>query len=332
MIKRWGDKPFHSLDFFNKSMFGGKVYKLSIDGGMTCPNRDGKISTNGCIFCSAGGSGDFAMKMTQNNTHNMQDTSLMYGRALTVRKPDIHAELTAAKSLVEAKINRKNFAGYFAYFQSYTNTYASLDYLRDIYTEAINYPEVIGLSIGTRPDCLEDEKIALIAELSKIKPIFVELGLQTIHEDTATTINRGYGLEVFEDALMRLNQAGIPVVVHVILGLPGEDVEDMMASCEYLAHKNIQGIKLHLLHVLEGTALAKNYSECMTFSLEEYSKLIVSIIEKLPPELVIHRITGDGPRKLLIAPTWSLDKKNVLNTIMKEFATQDTWQGKYYDN
>lgn len=316
---RWGDKPFHSLDSYNKETFGGKVYKLSIDGGMTCPNRDGTISYGGCIFCSAGGSGDFATK------------KILSDSAFSRPAPDIETELENAKALVSKKINPKTFAGYFAYFQSYTNTYAPVDYLREIFTRALNFPEVLGLNIGTRPDCLSDEKIELLRELTKIKPIFVELGLQTIHENTAKVINRGYPLSTFEDTLARLNIAGIPVVVHVILGLPGESIDDMIATCDYLARKNIQGIKLHLLHILDDTILAKDYSDCHIFTLPEYSALIVSIVERMPPSLVIHRITGDGPRKTLIAPKWSLDKKNVLNTIMKEFATRETWQGKYYD-
>ena len=230
-MNSWNGKPYHSLDFHLKEMFGRKVYKLALDGGMTCPNRDGSVGRGGCIFCSQGGSGDFAAQ-----------------KQLSLRE---QADL--AKKLVEKKAGPD--ALYIAYFQSYTNTYAPLPYLEALFTEAVSLPEVCALSIGTRPDCLPDETVALLSRLNQEKPVWVELGLQTIHESTARFIRRGYGLPVFEDAFRRLRAAGLTVIVHVILGLPGETREDMLENIRYLAGLKIDGIKLQLLHVLKGTDL-----------------------------------------------------------------------------
>lgn len=317
-------KPFYSLNQYYRDRFGGKVYKLSLNGGMTCPNRDGTIDNRGCIFCSAGGSGDFA------------STAMIFTNESGRNIPDIPCQLAQAREKVAAKINVKDFAGYIAYFQAYTNTYADVSYLEQLFLQVIMQNDILGLSIGTRPDCLEQEKVDLLSSLNTEKPIFVELGLQTIHERTAQLIRRGYPLSVFEAAVSRLKAAGLPVIVHVILGLPGETKEDMLATCRYLGELGIDGIKLQLLHVLEGTDLAKLYlneksENCNNFSimsLDEYASLVVSIIEQLPPEMVIHRITGDGPKRILLAPSWSGDKKKVLNTIMKEFVMRNTWQGK----
>lgn len=314
-MKKWNDKPFYSLNYFYKEMFGEKIYKLSINGGMSCPNRDGLLDNRGCIFCSSGGSGDFA------------GNDFIYCEELGCHIPDISAQIESGKALVRAKAANNR---YIAYFQAYTNTYAPVEYLERIFSEAINHEEIAGISIGTRPDCLEPEKIALLARLNQIKPVFVELGLQTIHEATARYIRRGYSLDVFEAAYNNLKKAGLNVVVHVILGLPGETKDAMLATCSYLAGLHIDGIKLQLLHVLKGTDLAGEFGTIHLMTLEEYTDIIISIIERLPPDMVIHRITGDGPKKLLIAPLWSADKKKVLNTIMKEFARRDTWQGKYY--
>ena len=320
------DRPFYSLNQYYRERFGGKVYKLSLNGGMTCPNRDGTIDSRGCIFCSAGGSGDFA------------STAMVYSDELGRNIPDIPAQLEDAKNRVADKINVKNFAGYIAYFQAYTNTYADTSYLEHLFSQVMAQSDILGLSVGTRPDCLEPEKIALLSSLNSQKPVFVELGLQTIHERSALFIRRGYPLPVFEDAVKRLKKAGIPVVVHVILGLPGESKDDMLATCRYLGELGIDGIKLQLLHILDGTDLAqmykaqisKNCDKFSVMSLDEYASLVVSIIEQLPPGMVIHRITGDGPKRILLAPKWSGDKKKVLNTIMKEFAMRSTWQGKKY--
>ena len=322
------DRPFYSLNQYYRERFGGKVYKLSLNGGMTCPNRDGTIDSRGCIFCSAGGSGDFA------------STAMLYSDSLHRNIPDIPAQLEQARARVSAKIKVKDFAGYIAYFQAYTNTYADVQYLEQLFLQVIMQEDILGLSIGTRPDCLEPEKIALLSRLNRIKPVFVELGLQTMHESTARFIRRGYPLSVFEDTAARLMAAGLPVVVHVILGLPGENRDDMLATCRYLGGLKVDGIKLQLLHVLEGTDLAELYKRDFSensnnfsiMSLDEYASLVVSIIEQLPPDMVIHRITGDGPKRILLAPMWSGDKKKVLNTIMKEFVMQNTWQGKKYGN
>lgn len=295
---------------------------------MTCPNRDGTIDSRGCIFCSAGGSGDFA------------STAMLYSDSLHRNIPDIPAQLEQARARVSAKIKVKDFAGYIAYFQAYTNTYADVQYLEQLFLQVIMQEDILGLSIGTRPDCLEPEKIALLSRLNRIKPVFVELGLQTMHEDSARFIRRGYPLTVFEDTVARLRAAGLPVVVHVILGLPGENKDDMLATCRYLGRLKVDGIKLQLLHILKGTDLAELYKRDFSennnnfsiMSLDEYASLVVSIIEQLPPDMVIHRITGDGPKQILLAPMWSGDKKKVLNTIMKEFVMQNTWQGKKYGN
>lgn len=320
------DKPFYSLNQYYRERFGGKVYKLSLNGGMTCPNRDGSLGSRGCIFCSAGGSGDFA------------GTAMVYSKELDKNVPDIPAQLSYARSRVAAKLKPKDFAGYIAYFQAYTNTYEEVPYLEQLFLQVLMQDDILGLSVGTRPDCLEPEKVALLSYLSEKKPVFVELGLQTMHESSALFIRRGYPLAVFEDAVRRLHAVGIPVIVHVILGLPKESFEDMLATCLYLGRLGVDGIKLQLLHILEGTDLALLYKNSLLnkdpdfsiMSLDQYSSLVVSIIERLPPDMVIHRITGDGPKRLLIAPEWSGDKKNVLNTIMKKFAMQNTWQGKRY--
>lgn len=302
----WNDKPYHSLDYELKKRFGEKVYRLALNGGMSCPNRDGKIGTGGCIFCSAGGSGDFAA-----------DPSL-----------SVTEQIEEAKTRLQKK---RPADRYIAYFQAYTNTYAPVPYLRSLFLEALARPEIVLLSIATRPDCLGGEVLDLLEELNRIKPVWVELGLQTIHEDTAAFIRRGYPLSVYEDAVMRLRERGIEVITHVILGLPGEDEERMFSTIRYLNGQDIQGIKLQLLHILKGTDLAAYYERHPFFvpSLEVYTCWIVSCVELLRPDLVIHRLTGDGPKDLLTAPLWSRSKRHVLNTIHQAFREKDTWQGKY---
>ena len=297
--------PYYSLNTYLKDTYGEKLYKLSLNAGMTCPNRDGHLDTRGCIFCSAGGSGDFA------------ESSFL----------SITEQIEQGKLRVQKKMKGNK---YIAYFQAYTNTYAPLPYLEKIFTEAIEHPDIKILSIATRPDCLSLEVIQLLKELSSRKPIWVELGLQTIHERTATYIRRGYQLSCFEQAVYALHDAGIDVIVHTILGLPGETKEDMLATANYVASLPVQGIKLQLLHILKGTDLAKDFlkNEFSVLDLESYTDIVVSIVERLPKYLVIHRITGDGPKNLLIAPLWSGDKKRVLNTINKEFRLRNTWQGK----
>ena len=304
-MQSWGEKPYHSLDYELKQRFGEKVYKLTLNGGMSCPNRDGKISFGGCIFCSEGGSGEFASAACLSIPEQIQDAK----KRLAGKRPVNH---------------------YIAYFQAYTNTYGPIEHLRKIFTEAVNDPEILLLSVATRPDCLPDEVIELLAELNKKKPVWVELGLQTIHESSARFIRRGYPLEVFTDAVERLNAHGIEIVTHVILGLPGETRKMMLDTVKYLNTLPFQGIKLQLLHVLEGTDLGTYYKNTGFHVLEEteYIDLILECIEHLRPEITIHRITGDGPKDLLIAPLWSSAKRSVLNHIHHEMKLQNSWQGK----
>jgi len=289
-----------SFDEEMKEMFGGKVYRLALSSGCSCPNRDGTIGTGGCIFCSAGGSGEFATRS-----------------ALS-----IDGQIEEAKKKVAAKLSG-NFAGYMAYFQSFTNTYGPVDRLRELFTQAICHPEVLALSVGTRPDCLPDDVVAMLSELNRRKPVWVELGLQTMHEDTAELIHRGYALPVFEDAVRRLKAAGLRVVVHVIIGLPGEGPERTKETVRYLAAlpSSIDGIKLQVLQVLEGTQLAemkKQDPEILhEYTLDEYASLLKELLDILPEDITVHRLTGDPPKKLLISPMWTADKKRVLNTIRR---------------
>lgn len=282
---------YTTLNNYLKERFGEKVYKIALNVGFTCPNRDGSIDTRGCIFCSKGGSGDFA------------------------ESPDltITEQIENGKKRLEKKIKNGK---YIAYFQAFTNTYAPVERLRTIYEEAINHPDIVALSIGTRPDCLGDDVLALLDELNKIKPIFVELGLQTINEDTARYIRRGYTLEVYDKAVADLHKIGTNVVTHIILGLPNESKEDMLNSVKY-ACKVTDGIKLQLLHILKGTDLAKDYEQGKfeVLTLEQYTEIIKECVQIIPENVVIHRLTGDGAKKDLIAPLWSADKKTVLNTI-----------------
>ena len=304
---RWGENRYHSLDFHLRSRFGEKVYRIALNGGMTCPNRDGYIATGGCIFCSAEGSGDFAGKAS-----------------LTIRQ-----QLDAGKQqlLLKRPVN-----SYIAYFQAFTNTYAPVGYLESIFTEAIEDPDVKVLSIATRPDCLGDDVIALLQKLNCIKPVWVELGLQTIHPVTAGFIRRGYKTEVFDQAVQRLRTAGIEVIVHVILYLPGETEDMMLATIEHLNRSDIQGIKLQLLHVLKGTDLATDYlaGKFSVYTMEEYLDLLIDCLEHLSPDIVIHRLTGDGPKDLLIAPLWSSKKRTVLNTLHHECKIRHAYQGRLY--
>lgn len=306
--KKWGEKPYFSLDYMLKEKFNKKVYKVSINAGMTCPNRDGKIDTRGCIFCSMGGSGDFAGES----------------------KEDIQTQIN---NQIEIMKNKSTVSDFIAYFQAYTNTYAPIDYLEKVYTEAISHQNIIALSIATRPDCLDDEIIELISKLNKIKPVWIELGLQTIHEKTAKYIRRGYDLNCFENAVNKLRKENIDVIVHAILGLPGEDRKDIIETIEYLNKRDIQGIKLQLLHVLKNTDLAKDYMEnkFKVYTMDEYINTVIDCVEHLREDIVIHRITGDGPKKILIAPIWSGNKKKVLNTLHHEFKTREAYQGKKYN-
>ncbi|MDO4321347.1 MAG: TIGR01212 family radical SAM protein [Lachnospiraceae bacterium] len=304
---RWDEKPYHSLDYEMKQRFGEKVYRLALNGGMTCPNRDGTIGRGGCIFCSGGGSGEFAAHASLSVTRQIEVQKQMIRRKRPVQK-------------------------FIAYFQAYTNTYAPVDYLEQIFTEAIADPEVAVLSIATRPDCLPPEVLLLLQRLNSIKPVWVELGLQTIHEDTASLIRRGYPLSCFKEAVQNLRDSGIEVIVHTILGLPGESEERILETIDYLNRCDIQGIKLQLLHILKGTDLADYYERTHfpVMSMEDYIDLLIDCIERLSPDIVIHRLTGDGPGDLLIAPQWSRNKRTVLNQIHAAFRSRGTWQGKYY--
>lgn len=320
---------FYSLNEYLNTTFGEKVYKLALNGGMTCPNRDGTIDTRGCIFCSAGGSGDFTVGA--DGTDVFAGCSGKFIASASYVPGSITTQIEASKALVRSKYSGHS---YIAYFQAFTNTYAPVDYLRSIFTEAIHHPDIVCLSIATRPDCLDKEIIDLLIELNSIKPVWIELGLQTIHERTAAYIRRGYPFSVFEQSVKTLRSAGITTIVHMIIGLPGETAEDMYATARYLSQQHIQGIKLQLLHVLRGTDLAQDYERGLfrTLALDEYIGILGHIIELLPMELVIHRITGDGPKNQLIAPLWSADKRNVLNSINREFKLRGIEQGRLFHN
>ena len=287
-----------------KAQYGCKVYKLALSSGCSCPNRDGTRGTRGCIFCD--GAGAFA------------------------EAGDIPSQLAAARARVAAKAGLN--AKYIAYFQSFTNTYGNVDRLRRLFQAAIEPEDVVILSIATRPDCLGPEVLELLAELNRKKPVWVELGLQTIHADTAAYIRRGYPLSTFETAVQKLHARHLEIIVHTILGLPGESPERMLATIDYLNHQPVQGIKLQLLHVLKGTDLADDYlaGKFQTLSREEYLDLLISCLEHLSPDLVIHRVTGDGPKDLLIAPLWSSAKRSVLNDLHHLMKVRNTWQGRLY--
>ena len=306
-MNRWGEKRYHSMDYDLKQLYGEKVYKITLNGGMTCPNRDGKIGHGGCIFCSTAGSGDFAGPATCSITKQ-----LAMGKENLTKKRPVHS--------------------YIAYFQAFTNTYGPVEYLRQIYMEAIQDPDVQILSIATRPDCLPDDVLQLLEEINQIKPVWVELGLQTIHPQTATYIRRGYPLEVFEEAVNNLRKRNISVITHTILGLPGENEDMMLETIDYLNKMDIQGIKLQLLHILKGTDLALDYEKQPFWSpsMEEYISLLGTCIARLRPDITIHRLTGDGPKELLIAPSWTSQKRTVLNTLHRYLKEQDIWQGKEY--
>ncbi len=298
----WRSKRYYSLEAFLKNRYGCRMKKISLDAGFTCPNRDGTLGTRGCIFCSAGGSGEFAVS------------------------PAAMASVIASESENERFI---------AYFQAFTCTYAPAAHLERLYRDALEHPLIAGISIATRPDCLPDEVLALLGRLKKDYPdkfLWIELGLQTIHEKTAAYIRRGYSLPCFEQAVQALQTLSIPVIVHVILGLPGESRSMMLQTVEYLGRFPLFGVKLQLLHVLKGTDLAADYERqrFKTLAMEEYLDILTGCIELLPPDIVLHRITGDGAKELLIAPLWSRDKKKVLNALHHYMKIQDAYQGKYW--
>ena len=294
-----------NAELFEK--FGEKLYKLALDGGFTCPNRDGTLGSRGCIFC-LGGSGAFAEKPGESVTEQIE-------RA-------------------KARVEKKNPGGkYIAYFQSYTNTYGPPEKLERLFTEAISHPDVAALSVGTRPDCLPKETVELLSRLNRIKPVWVELGLQTVHEKTAEYIRRGYPLSVYDDAVLRLKAAGLYVVTHMIIGLPGETPEMIYETAKHIGKSGADGIKLQLLHVLKGTDLEHDWREekFETLSMEEYIEILEGCVRRLPPNMTIHRLTGDGDKKSLIAPLWSADKKRVLNAINEAFRRDNVTQGELYE-
>ena len=288
------------LSDYCKEKFGTKVYRLALSSGATCPNRDGKVGTGGCSFCSEKGSGEFAIDVM-----------------------DLDLQIERAKALISKKFpNSINTAErkYIAYFQSFSNTYGDTKRLIGLFERAINKDEVVALSIATRPDCFSEEMLNSLERLNKIKPVWIELGLQTINENTARAFNRGYTLDVFEKTYDELKKRNFEVIVHMILGLPGESEDDMYATVKYLSKKNIDGIKIHGLHVLKGTRLAGEYEKhpFNIMSLEEYTRVLINCLKLLPKDTVVHRMTGDGDKKILIEPQWSADKKRVLNYINKK--------------
>ncbi len=291
----WNGRRYYSLDCYLKETFGEKLYKLSLNGGMTCPNRDGTISYGGCIFCSEGGSGDFAAPS----------------------ETDINKQIEYAKSLIKNKFDGNR---YIAYFQAYTNTYAPIEYLRQLFMPVIKRNDIAVLSVGTRPDCLGDDVINLIEEMVKIKPVWVELGLQTIHQKTANFINRGYSLECYDSAVKRLKSVGAKVITHIIIGLPFETHTQILQTADYVGKSGSDGIKLQLLHILKNTKLEKIYNsgDFRTLTEDEYVSIVADIIEILPKNVVIHRLTGDGNKEILISPLWSCNKRHVLNRINHE--------------
>ncbi|WP_315117213.1 TIGR01212 family radical SAM protein [uncultured Clostridium sp.] len=306
MESLWGNKRYYSLNYFLREKFGCKVYKISLDAGFSCPNRDGKISSGGCVFCSARGSGDFAGD----------------------RGYSISRQFNDIKTLMQKKWKEGK---YVAYFQAYTNTYASVSVLREKYEEALSHEGVVALAIATRPDCLGEEILDLLEELSRRTYLWVELGLQTVSDETAKIINRGYSLEVFEQALDNLRKRKIDVVVHSIFGLPKENKQDMLKTVKYLSSKDIQGIKFHLLHLMKGTPLVDLYEreEFRFLEKEEYIDIICEAIGLLRRDIVVHRLTGDAPRSLLIGPKWSLKKWEILNAIDNNLEERGICQGSY---
>lgn len=294
---------YNSLNNYLRNKFGKKVYKISIDGGFTCPNRDGKISTGGCIFCSTKGSGDFA----------------------TSKSLSITQQIEQGKERVKSKTKDNSFI---AYFQAFTNTYAPIDVLESKFTEAINHKNIVALSVATRPDCVDEEVLSLLEKLNKIKPVWVELGLQTIKESSVDYIRRGYENSVYVDTATKLRNIGIEVITHIILGLPNENKLDMLRSVDF-ACKYSDGIKLQLLHILKGTDLLKDYenSKFNALTMEQYIDILCDVVSIIPKNVIIHRLTGDGDKKILVAPLWSGNKKVVLNTINKTFEERNIIQG-----
>lgn len=302
----WGEKRYHTWNSHLRQVHGQKIFKVALDGGFTCPNRDGESTTGGCTFCSARGSGDFAGNRRDDLVKQFQDV-----------KSKMHEKWPDAK--------------YIGYFQAFSNTYAPVEELREMYETVLEQEGVVGLSIATRPDCLPDDVVEYLAELNQRTYLWVELGLQTMHEETADLINRAHDFQCFLDGVEKLRKHGIRTCVHIIHGLPGETREMMLQTVEACARMDIQGIKIHLLHLLRNTPMMKQYEQGLIqfMSKDEYIQLVVDSLELLPPDVTIHRITGDGPPDLLIGPMWSMKKWEVLNEIDAELTRRNSWQGKY---
>ncbi|MDD2971111.1 MAG: TIGR01212 family radical SAM protein [Lachnospiraceae bacterium] len=332
--EHWYGKPYFSLDAYCKNTLGEKVYKIALDAGMTCPNRDGSIDTRGCIFCSAGGSGEFAVAPSDRKTDGKPDKNSI--RASVQEQIITGTRLFEGRQTTHGKLSRKHTGHRFiAYFQSYTNTYAPVAYLKVLYDAALSEPCISGISIATRPDCVSLEICDMLDQLRQKYPdkfIWIELGLQTIHESTAVYIRRGYPLSRFDRCMQLLHEHHIPAIIHVILGLPGETADMIMETIQYLNHCNIQGIKLQLLHVLKGTDLCTDYElgKFHVLSMDTYLDLVMECLSILSPDMVIHRLTGDGSKSLLVAPLWSSNKRLVLNTLHKEMKQRNITQGCAY--
>lgn len=307
-VRYWDDKRYHTLNHHLRSKFGSKVFKIPLNAGFTCPNRDGKLGRAGCLYCSAQGSGDFA-----GDPHR-----------------GIKEQFVQVKDILHRKWDQGK---YIAYFQAFTNTYAPVETLERVYETALNESDVVGIAIATRPDCLPDDVLELLNQLNRRTYLWVELGLQTTHARTAASLNLGYGTDIFYEAVRKLTSAGIEVVAHIILGLPGEDRADMLASARWIAALPLQGVKIHMLHIMKNTGMAKVFRNepFPLLSQEEYVDLVVDVLELLPPSMVIHRLTGDSPRDLLIEPQWTLKKWEVLNSIDHRLEERHTWQGRICD-
>lgn len=300
-------RKIYMLNDFLKEKFNEKIYKVSLDGGFTCPNRDGKVSRGGCIFCSENGSGDFT----------------------ATKLKSIHAQIEEQIDLVSKKYKGDK---YIAYFQNFTNTYAEVSYLRKIYEEALSHEKIVGLAIATRPDCLEDDVLELLAELNKKTFLWVELGLQTLNDDVAKYFNRAYETEIYKEASEKLNRLNIKFVTHIIIGLPKEENDDYLKTAIFAQNCGTWGIKLHLMYVVKNTPLEKLYlnGDLKVNTKEEYVEKVVNVLENISSEIVVHRLTGDGDRETLVAPLWSIKKIDVLNSIHKELKRRNTYQGKLY--
>ena len=378
----WLDKPYYSLNAYFKNIYGQKIYKIAVDAGLSCPNRDGSLDTRGCIFCSKGGSGDFAVKLSEQGLSDGESLVKLskqgpsegesLANSLEEKDEDCESKLSVKEQIVrgKARFNKKAGDKFVIYFQAFTNTYGDPDYLRRIWTEALEEENVVGISIATRPDCLGDEILEVLAELSqryciandgkdtetedvvdirnrclgksiRKKFIWVELGLQTIHDKTATYIRRHYPLSDYEDAVRKLHKLDIPYITHIIFGLPGETKEEMLETVFYVeqgvfeqdSHSKIRpfGMKLQLLHVLENTDLAEDYRQgkFKTMDMDEYLDLVIDALQKINHNIVIHRVTGDGPKSILISPTWSGNKKQVLNALHRKMKEKNARQGDY---